>query len=80
MSFDADTSSSSPGEHAISGQGQQAKTQPTMEVGTEVAEPEGYAQEAIRDYLLESVEEFRRLHALRRKVCLTKILPQWQGC
>ncbi|KAF4436410.1 AB hydrolase superfamily [Fusarium acutatum] len=67
MSSDADTSSSSPGEHATSGKDDQAKTQPIMEASPEVPEPERSAQETIRDYLLENVEEFRRLHELRRK-------------
>ncbi|RKK95395.1 hypothetical protein BFJ71_g8418 [Fusarium oxysporum] len=67
MSSDADASSSNPGEHATSVQGDQAKTQPTMKAGTEVPEPERFAQETIRDYLLENVEEFHRLHELRRK-------------
>lgn len=70
MSSDADASSSSPGEYVTSVQGDQAKTQPTMKAGTEVPEPERFAQETIRDYLLENVEEFHRLHELRRKVCL----------
>ncbi|CVK93811.1 uncharacterized protein FMAN_03162 [Fusarium mangiferae] len=67
MSSDADTSSSSPSEHATSGQNEQAKMQPIMEAITEVPEHERSAQETIRDYLLENVEEFRRLYEVRRK-------------
>ncbi|KAF5610985.1 methyltransferase family [Fusarium subglutinans] len=67
MPSDTDTSSSNPSERATSGQDKQAKTAPIMEAGTEVPEPERSAQETIRDYLLENVEEFRRLHELRRK-------------
>lgn len=70
MSSDADASSSSPGEYVTSVQGDQAKTQPTMNAGTEVPEPERFAQETIRDYLLENVKEFHRLHELKREVCL----------
>lgn len=70
MSSDTDTSSSSPSERATIGQDRQEKAQPVMEAITEVPEPERSAQETIRDYLLENVEEFRRLHELRRKVCL----------
>ncbi|KAI1041195.1 hypothetical protein LB505_002472 [Fusarium chuoi] len=67
MSSDTDTSSSSPSERATIGQDRQEKAQPVMEAITEVPEPERSAQETIRDYLLENVEEFRRLHELRRK-------------
>ncbi|KAF5564953.1 methyltransferase family [Fusarium phyllophilum] len=67
MPSDADTSSSSPGEHATSGQQEQEKARAMMQASPEVPEPERSAQEAIRDYLLENVEEFRRLHELRRK-------------
>ncbi|KAF4499404.1 methyltransferase family [Fusarium agapanthi] len=67
MPSDADTSSSNPSERATSGQDKQEKTRPIMEAGTEVPEPERSAQKTIRDYLLEDVEEFRRLHELRRK-------------
>ncbi|KAF5676279.1 methyltransferase family [Fusarium denticulatum] len=67
MPSDADTSSSSPGEHATTGQQEQEKTRTMMQARPEVPEPERSAQETIRDYLLENVEEFRRLHELRRK-------------
>lgn len=70
MSSDADTSSSSPSERAIFGQDKQAKAQTIMESITGVPELDRSAQETIRDYLLENVEEFRRLHEMRRKVCL----------
>ncbi|KAF5724230.1 methyltransferase family [Fusarium mundagurra] len=67
MPSDTDTSSSSPSKRAFSGQDEQAKTHQTMETRPEVPEYERSAQETIRDYLLENVEEFRRLHELRRK-------------
>ncbi|RKL47464.1 hypothetical protein BFJ72_g1698 [Fusarium proliferatum] len=67
MSSDADTSSSSPSERAIFGQDKQAKAQTIMESITGVPELDRSAQETIRDYLLENVEEFRRLHEMRRK-------------
>ncbi|KAG5796968.1 hypothetical protein H9Q69_004011 [Fusarium xylarioides] len=67
MPSDADTSSSSPGEHATTGKQEQEKARKMMQARSEVPEPERFAQETIRDYLLENVEEFRRLHELRRK-------------
>ncbi|KAF5599311.1 methyltransferase family [Fusarium pseudocircinatum] len=60
MPSDADTSSSSPGGHATTGQQEQRKARTMMQARSEVPEPERSAQETIRDYLLENGWETSR--------------------